>query len=146
VNLINKENVFIGESSKNRCEIARSLNCWTRGALKSTAKLSRDYSSERGLSKAGRTMKQHVIERFTTTFTGAASYLEIVSYVFLTNVVIESTGSQRNNEGFLIFKGTALRNARCRLVRCRSVRNTPPRLKLVVQLFACFYRISTVHI
>ena len=70
-------------------EIARLLEHRTRGRPDRRAELVADDVGERRLAEAGRTVQQHVIERFGALAGGRDRHLQVLAHAILADVVVE---------------------------------------------------------
>jgi hypothetical protein len=75
-------------------------------------------------------MQQHVIESLTATLTSVARYLKVSPDVVLSDVIIETTRTERDNKRLFILQRVRLRDSG----RGRF-NDAPPRLYFIVQLF-----------
>jgi hypothetical protein len=75
-------------------------------------------------------VQQDVIESLAPTLRRVARYLKVTSDMILSDVIIETTRTERDNKGLLILQRVGLGDS-----GRGSFDDGPPRLDLVVQIF-----------
>ncbi len=94
MNLVDEEHVVLAEARQDRREIARAFENRPGRRADGHAELLSDDVCERRLAEAGRSVEQHVIERFAALTCGGDGDLKIRADALLADVVVQRAGPQ----------------------------------------------------
>ena len=94
VDLVDEQHVVLAEARQNRREIARPLEHRPRRRAHGDAELLADDIGERRLAETGRSVEQHVIERFAALARGGNRDLKIRANALLADVVVQRAGPE----------------------------------------------------
>ena len=94
MDLVDEEDGVLLEIGKHASEISRPLDHRSRRCPNCYAHLVADDVRQRGLAEPGRTVEQHMIERFTATACSGNRDLQVIAQTILPNVLVERTRTQ----------------------------------------------------
>ena len=94
MDLVDEEHLVLLEVGQHAGEIARLLDHRSGGGAHRHAHLVADDVGERGLAESGRTVEQHVIERFAAAACGGNRHLQVVAHAILPDVLVERARTQ----------------------------------------------------
>src|SRR5262249_17110117 len=93
MNFVEEENLALLERRENRGEIAFGFEKRAGAGLDGNFKFVGDDLCERGLAEAGRTVEEHVIERFTSVLCRLESDRDVFLHALLADVLVEGPGT-----------------------------------------------------
>ena len=94
VNLVDEQYIARGEIRHDPDQIAGPFDRRPRGRPELNAHLVGDHIRQRRLSKAGRTMEQHMIQRFLALLRGRDGDLQVLADTVLADVVVQDAGAE----------------------------------------------------
>ena len=99
VDLVDEEHFAVDQVGQDRGQVARLLQHRAGGGPDRRAELVGDHVGERGLAEPGRTVEQHVIERFATLAGRGNRHLQVLAHAVLPDVLVERA---RPQAGFVL--------------------------------------------
>ena len=99
MDLVNEQDIFFAEVRKKSRQIPGSLNGRSGCNPQTDAKFIGDNSGQRRFSKTGRSMKQHMVQRFATSQRRLNEDRQILLYLILTDIFHKATGPETELPG-----------------------------------------------
>ena len=104
MDLIHKKNISLLQVIEDRRHLTRLLNSRTAGHLQMCPHLIGNNACQRGLTKSGRSIEQHVIQCFSSGFCRLNINLQIIFCFFLTDILVQTLWSKTSFNPDILFR------------------------------------------